>query len=376
MGIDDQVEIIQPLNIDHHDADMFIIRDSESQSPLLWCWIHHPDNSELHGKLLHYMLQLRHMYGKQQVYGIMTTLADWKICCLNDTLSFAESLDLAPSAETFPSVDGDELCVSRSIHLTDCNLGKWLILYLTKARNAYAKPVSLLSRKCMQVTRSRDTIVWASIDYDCVNIAMPSHTVSHLFNILRHLAGGSDGDVLLAITDSGNLCVLKLHHRDEDRDIELQHWVEIHKQPCFVAPFLRNRQALIMPLVFHVFSDGNGRRTIDFNLSTWCKEPSAVGVPCPALDYWSTQLQDKWDEMGLSIDKITIEAIDAFAQSGYAHVDLKWSHIGVLPIAENGIVTGLKPILIDLVRVKKCNSIEEAKANMDMFWVECKITIL
>lgn len=192
---------------------------------------------------------------------------------------------------------------------------------------------------------------------------MPSKSTT-AFNLLRSFHGGADGNVVLVVSESGSLCVLKLHFNDADRETELTRWESFYSKPCFVVPVQNKRQALVMPLVFHVTVDKNGGRNINFNLVEWTKEPMVDATTCPALDKWTTQLSRKWMDSGYSIEKVAVDAVKKFANTSFAHDDLKWQHVGVLPIVENGMVVRLDPVLIDLVRVKQFPTAEGAKAYM------------
>lgn len=390
IGIDECVEVDTDNAFCSNHHGIWLVRNVSTGLPLLVCLVTCPNdddddeanalhNLRIHGHLFDCMSQLRHMYGQNQVFGILTTLQEWRICCLKDTLSFAESLELYPSTTSMTITDNHpdsqrEYCTSRIISLNDIHLGKWIILYLMKAKNATFGEVSLLSgyKYCLQtcaIITNDSTTAWKQVHFETVKLKMPDARTK-VFNIVRYLPSGADGNVLLAISDKGVLCVLKVHYRDEDRNAELNNWKLINDQNCFRITITGGRQAMVMPLVFHVTStsSNNGSREINFNLVEWCKESFVTRVSISdshALDRWTEKLLKKWQELGWTIEQVAIEATTKLALAGYCHDDLKWNHIGVIPIIVNDEVHSFQPILIDLVRVSEGLTFQQAKSRMN-----------
>jgi hypothetical protein len=83
-----------------------------------------------------------------------------------------------------------------------------------------------------------------------------------------------------------------------------------------------------------------------------------------ALEPLANQLSGAVSQAGWTPRGALNTATQAMAVEGYAHMDLEWRHVGLLPhFADDGTITSLRPILIDLEVVSKDNPELAAKVN-------------
>jgi len=368
-GIDEEVRILQNGSLGRDSTDVYIVM-TNTGVPLMVCEVKCPiivngekilNNLKVQGQLYDYMVDLRNLYGQDTVFGVLTNLQDWRICCFEDTVDYATTTDIkidstrVDYSERIMDINSRSFCVSRLVALTENNLPKWLILYILKAKYSRYFVVPLLSEKRYLLTYTKDTYYWDKAPSgESISLRIPAKQTM-IFSILRYFRGGADGKVALAITKStpNHLCVLKEHYIDNDLTTELNNWKLFNEFNCYVKVLFSKRKMLVIPLVFHV-TERDGIKTINFNLSEWSKEEVTQVKPCIQLDRMTEKVTQCWNNMNITIEDIAIQAVMNIANHGYEHLDIKWNHVGLMPIIDDNDqcnVLSLKPVLIDLVRM-------------------------
>eukprot|EP01133_Synstelium_polycarpum_P015459 gene15459-18342_t len=261
-----------------HGAPIGVVEVKKPGSKIL-------DNLHTHGQILDYMLRLEHLYGQVNVFGIVTTYKDWRVCWLqgeSDTTAQAKSISNSfephsiesPSAEpTLPTkVLSRSLYGSGVISYTDNTLPRVIMSTILKMYYSPRRHVPLLSEQ------------GSRIDY----------------------RGGAHGRVWMCCTTSGNVFILKFaqpaseqtNKSEEEKNEENTSgkkmltneaavWKSIYKLPALVKQW-SSSWALMIPFV------------ISASETDWLDEGFKAKVK---------------------------ETIILFARSGYLHNDLHHRHV-------------------------------------------------
>lgn len=333
------------------------------------------DHPKVCGQIFDYMVQLRASYGRCEIFGIVTTLTEWRIFFFEDTKDHAKSnrcnndigAKMPPAQDLirmFPIggsfVTSRKICASPIVSIFDTNATLWIASALVKGFFAWHRPLPLLSKDRVYRTLSHDSFLWSSFplteEGNKVSLEMPPKSTKY-FHVLRQFSPSADGNVFLCITDSLQICVLKAHFVVEDCRNE-QSMLEILYGISSWIFKSGGVDYLVLPFVFHciesILDDGHVSVTFDFDLSHWCKENQNIELLSDDehLSVLRGRLIDAYISLGWNAVDVALMAIENVAARRCIHEDIDWRHVALLPnIQENGQI-GLEPILIDLVRVE------------------------
>jgi hypothetical protein len=333
-------------------------------------------------QIFDYMVQLRASYGQCELFGIVTTLKDWRIFWFPDTNPTAASTALpSPNPDSralaaqFPI--GEELVSSRTLIGSRVYLihEKYFCLViasvLLKCKHSNYRPLPLFSMERVYHTFTPDSYLWDTfkrkeIDGEIeISFLLPDFATKSM-KVLRHFHRGADGNVLLCINSSMRMCVLKFHHEDVSCLKELEVWQKVYERNVWLYTTISNRTALVLPFVFHCITrfheEGDGKIVgFNFDLLQWCKEGKYVVMDDSSslLGNLKSRLIDAYMRTQWSPKDVASIAIDNFADKGYCHLDLEWRHVALRPNADafdRDEIT-LTPILIDLVQVETLDTV-------------------
>jgi hypothetical protein len=319
------------------------------------------------------MMQIRASYGQCEIFGIITTLEEWRFVWFDDTDAAAQSDKcnfnsglVRPSTQElidrFPV--GASLSASRKLiaspvlGLVEPTLSRLIASALIKGFHAYSRALPLLSANRVYHTISRDTFLWGSPDQidNELSFEMPARN-SQYFYVLRQFHPGADGRVFLCVTNSVKLCVLKFHYVPQQCEYECRMWNVLYGVPVWMFKRSEDSQPLVLPFVFHCVEaqseDGKLSVSFDLHLSHWCKEAAFVETEEDRVDFarLSHTLKAAYDETKWTVVDVAKLAISKIASKKCIHEDIQWRHVSLLPIFNEKKGLRLEPILIDLVRM-------------------------
>lgn len=341
------------------------------------------DNDAVLGQMFDYLCRLRSSFGQCELIGMVTSLEEWRFCCVPDTEEFAISnTKIAPLVEDLSETYRMDISTSRSIlcseiyKYSDPLLAKRVASCILKALNSHNRPVPLLSESRTYVKVMGNRWEWAPCpSTDDINLAIPNK--SQDFIVLRNFYGGRDGHVKLAMTctASPHLAVLKEHYIPEVRENEEKMWATLFNVECFSVKMFKST-AMVIPFVFHcvpcadedVEDDDGISFKFDFDLARWGTENCAIPEETTVFDKWTEKLTNflAGTEPGsFSPKNVALRAIELVAARGYVHRDIAWRHVGILPVTtKEGEVSELRPVLIDLASVELADSAHTARSEM------------
>lgn len=332
------------------------------------------NDKKITGQLYNYMLKLKSFYGQRYVFGIVTTLDEWKIYWLPDTNDYAQEnilnhldIELYDNNE---DNENREVYSSRVYKHNEKDLSKLIITIIAKSYYSPKQPVSLLNEKRTYIMLKKDS--WRWIKYEKNDLTLLSNNmnlnISHGnatdFTVLRYFKGGVYSKIRLAISNKGNIVVLKEFLEDDSNlEQEKKCWKEINDVKTNIK-ILNKTKTIIMPLAFHAHIDNKKLNIyIPLDLKIWSVQEGAISDDLP--EFLENINQDLSEYNLPSLREIAEEAIDKCANSGWIHRDLEFRHIAVLPIIENNRLIYLDPIFIDFgIMEKSSNKIEAKKIMM------------
>ena len=340
-------------------------------------------NSNVSGQLYDYMLKEKYFYNQKYIFGILTSLDEWKICWLPNCDKYAKADFLIENdleedfSESDQELNVDDLKDERIIHSTkiykhtDKDLGKIILSVLVKCYNSPRNLVTLLSTTRAYIYLKQDTWQWIQYKQNIIdelsnniNLNIP-HGNTSKFTVLRYFNGGKYSKIRLVISDQGNIIVLK-EFLDENSEItaiqEEKCWHKINKVKKVCIKTVVNKPTLIMPLVFHAHVDIRHKKIfIPLDLKIWSVEDKALSDDLPEkLEIINQQLL----KFKINIREIAEDLIEKCAEEKYVHDDFEFRHMAVRPIIENDKVVKLDPVLIDFQYMTKVNTEEEARNIM------------
>ena len=393
-GLVKSVTLIKEIETGRQIPDIWVLLDSNGL-PICICEVKMPTKGILAdpvvlGQVFDYMVMLRAMYGLRDVFAIITTYTEWIIGCLPDTSERAASLNEKPHFSENSGIDdlnALEKCrtmnVSDIFRYSDVNLIPNLVSLLRKCLHARFSPVKLFSNqrkyyRLCETTKAKEDMTETIFEKFPSSLKaftlVPPTEKTKLFFILRQFHSGGDGEVVLACSAGGNLCVIKFNFDPDKALQEVELWKTLYNvNTVFVKNFGRDgRQAIVMPFAFH-FQEGNTSFDFDLQLQLWSKYPNTMDrdevVPLVEEEIGS----DSGLRLALnSLDKnkVASMAIQTIAGKGYKHEDVHWRHVAVVPVFNkdsNGTLNWddiLKPVLIDLSRVSKCEDTRSSEKQM------------
>ena len=316
-------------------------------------------NNQLRNQIANYMLTAKHCHGLRKPFGIITTYKEWKFCWLKDDPAVLDPTRSCPEI----------LCETRTFRYNEPSLVEALVSVIIEMSKSIIEPPTLFlgrgQRKGSLTKRidvrkygfvDRIDFKWSAIPSGLENLSfeLPTgHTKS--FYLLEDFHGGADGRVWLAMNSSGRLCVLKFS-KSANLMEEACAWKIAWNTADVRVVQLLDCNALIMPFAFHAYVKGS---SVFFRgLHKWKSE-----------DLSAESLMDS--DVDANFDKENVlyyynnprmvakEALEALASKGFAHGDLHWRHVALLPVYDKTkLLWRVKPILIDLTRLTACNEQE------------------
>ena len=201
--------------------------------------------------------------------------------------------------------------------------------------------------------------------YKYINFRIPNRETTD-FTVIRYFKGGKYSRIRLAISDEGNLVVLKEFLDDNDICYQEEKcWREINEVDDIYVNIIADRNTLVMPLVFHIHDDKLRKQIhIPIDLRKWSVEDKAIPGIIPE---YMEQINIELQKFYYNIEEISMIAIDKCARSGYIHKDLELRHIGLLPIFNknnDNIIDYMEPVFIDFGIMEKCDDYNKAKSEM------------
>ena len=338
------------------------------------------------GQLFDYMIKLKSFYNQKYVFGILTTLDEWKICWLADSDKCAESdVLLELGIEEDDTYELENIDYKRTVHSSktykydDKNLSTLILSVIIKSYESPKYPVNLLSLERTYVSLLPFTWRWERFDSvknlekikNSLTLKLPSEGTNE-FKVLRYFNGGKYSRIRLAVSNNGNLVILKEFLDDDEisdniHEQELKCWKKINGADDAYITELNKNKTLIIPLVFHIHvNDEEKKIYIPVDLKVWSVEDKAIPGELPTiLKDINKQLKKYVKKNPLNIKEITANAIKKCAKRKYVHNDLEFRHIAVRPIFDDeDTLIYLDPMFIDFGRMKKVDSSKEAKIEM------------
>ncbi len=376
--------------IQYFVADLSVIKSVEG-NVLGVCEVKRPDidslsNKEVITDIINYMQELHYTYHNKYVFGILTSYNKWKIFWLSNTDRIANAettteidqiIEQDLLNEESNNIDDNVVYCSQEYDYSDKNIAMVLISCLYKMSiGIYNNPVSFKNNK------SKFRLVSSKFEkYPQCKLLPDTHNITYKyptkkttnFYLMQDYHGGRDGYVWLAATCSENninIIVIKFskllsnekkyYTVDEINEVRLDsleneasNWENIWNIKPRVEKIL-DQPCIIMPFVFHckMIKD----KIFFMPPYKWVKEDDEIPFIFENKEINDNELfdMDKCDKYINDPILVAKEAIRNMLDMGYLHNDIKWSHVGLLPIKEdhNGDRLTLKPILIDLTDVE------------------------
>ena len=313
---------------------------------------------------------VRSFYGQTDLFIILSTLDEWRICWLPDCdkCAFSSSMQpitTEPSDENEGTIIGERLIHgSKIFHYTDTELIPVLISVFLKGYYGSHGSVSVMSYSRPFIHINSESWSWLRLP-SSFDITMPLRLgvptdVTSLF-IVRYFSAGGDGRTILAIDCKERiLCAVKLFFPIDSEispcSLERKLWKDIWNVDTIKCKLI-GQNALVMPLVFCARVKKNDMPTKIFSLklSEWLYNYIDIGdteTDRPAMEEIVNEVQYCYNKHQWTVDEAKKSATLAMRDAGYEHADMKTEHVALLPrLDEAGHISSLQPILIDLSRV-------------------------
>ena len=298
--------------------------------------------------------------GQKNVFGILTTLDEWKICWLpesNDAAISGELLDDFTENENEFEFDR-KINSSRIYKHNERNLATLILSVIVKSYYSPSFPVNLFSTKRHYIRLTSEHWLWTKYSNTElrnmnreISLDVP-HAGTSSFTIIKYFYSGTYSKVRLCISDKGNIAVIKnfIGVSEEIPNQELECWKKINKKRVYISAIC-NDYGLVMPLVFNIHVDNKNKRIyIPLNLNNWFFEDGAIPGDLP--DYLK-DINNVLTTLEYNIRDIIETAILKCSNAGYFHDDLELRHIAVYPNIDNVGNVSLEPVLIDFGNMKK-----------------------
>ncbi len=347
------------------------------------------------------MVNLRNFFGLKRVFGIISTYEEWRICWLSDSDDAARETSVESYVQHAREASSCDIADHRIVHASPIlrhdnpDLIRLLVHLMHKMHlSPYDTSPKLVKSGQRYPLFNEEAWDWTPLDSDFrLSYCMPNANTSH-FYLLQQYHGGADGLVWLAASYKGNLVVLKFGlvggSRRSMQDLlesEARYWTMLWGVRVRVVK-LFHRLALVMPFAFHAHlsapkavaaapqvAKGDrlaAQRFITFKgPNSWtailpdaevAKRAASAKQPDPdvvredneVMPLLANFLQQHPPE------SIARDAIGAMLRHDVMHADLRWRHVAILPF-RSGSQWMLKPILIDLTRVRRIHTSNKPK---------------
>ena len=251
--------------------------------------------------------------------------------------------------------------VSKMYSYNDPHLIRTLISLMHKMnRSEVLLPTELIHSDRSYISLHRTGWLWKQLPSEITKLSymMPKRNGTDNFVLLQEYHGGADGRVWLAMSNKGELVVIKLMTREGSashlaRKVknEITVWNKVWKVNTVRKAQLGGWSAILMPFVFHCHLNKDGITLNGPNRGNPLRhEVKEDQIPIEKLLAYPYS----YDEM----KSFAKEAIESMLDGGYEHNDMAWRHIALMPILSTNDSNfelapkwTLKPILIDLSHV-------------------------
>lgn len=363
-------------------------RKNDENDPELSPLLH----SKVIGQVFDYMMGIKSFYNQKFIFGIVTTLEEWKFLWLIDTDDYANELNISDnydvnfekfgegsqyscddlkfygsSSETSSDIRDikpdlsvkREVCSSVIYRHSDPDLTKIILSIIIKCYHSPRGPVQMFSRYRNYIKLTENNWIWTRYEKTELEMMAKDANLDILtnnfkyYNVIRYFNGGEYSKVRLAVSNEGNLVVLKEIIGDEDGALEkeMKCWHEVNNCRDVNIQIVNGVKTLVMPLVFNIRIDEDSKKIyipLDLNLMSNTKLPKS-------LENINKYLKQKQNE--LNIENIANEAIENCEKARWEHNDIMLRHIAVLPYFEyddnDDVILNLYPVLIDFESVTR-----------------------
>lgn len=325
------------------------------------------DNYKVLGQLYDYMGRLRSFFGQIEIFGICTSLQEWKVCWFPDTSSASVSSTQKAMFASTSSHDLSQRILHTSPMMDLCSkqLPMTILSVLLKSLNSKYERVDLFSESRSYIELSSNTWNWKKITSFTPSFSLHyPHMLATHFYVVRFFHEGRDGRVKLVFTQGRNssLAIIKQFFSSSDYDTERLLWKEIYDISVI---FNESNKSIVLPFCFHVIEDKDGSMQFNFDLTFWTRESPATPGDANLLIEEQHQYLSNLDPTNFDCAGIAQQAVEYLTSQGFVHDDLEWRHVAVMPIFENGRIIDLKPILLDLTSARKVEDRTAAENYMN-----------
>jgi len=321
------------------------------------------DKPAVCGQLFDYLVAARSFAGSRAI-GVITDVRDWKVCWLPSEYRLAATTTLESVLSTEDSdfqADSRVLQAKEKMKLHDSQLPKLLASVLIKSYRAPVQRLRLLSEIRRFIAYGAEQWTWGSLNKTRlrkkVSIQAPTDFIDQCFAISLFSAGVKRA--FPAIDDAtGKIYVVKIVYpppetpeTPENINSEVDCWRTIWGVNVPVGR-LDSGAAMQLPLVYTCYTE-----PVSFRLSTprlLFPSLSRANASIVTIESDDEALFDDIDAEyiaaleGWTPQEALRKAVDHMASLGYLHPDIEWRHVGMLPVFNDGKISSLRPILIDM----------------------------
>lgn len=365
-------------------SDFYVIFLTETGRPLLVVSVKSPRvkdvllNDKVLGQICDYMIDVASFYGQHDVFGITTTVTDWKVHWFEHSDKCAAANDFM--ADESELLAGPPPTVHRALRSTriyqhhDPDLIHLLLSVLGKSYTSGYHSVPLIDPHRLYVRLTADGWSWRRMAVNNtiiqaltidLNISLQNTTK---FTVLRHFVRSREQLVWLAIaSESANIVVIKQYEIADSvagiPEREAAVWREVNQCKNVFTSQVRGLQALITPLVFTASIDAQRRVSFASDLARWCCQDGGLPGALPeCLEELNQQIRSAfaaWPDARV----VAYQALQKLANKRIVHTDIEWRHVALLPVFSNGVVVRLEPVTIDFAEY---HVVDSAAAAMEI----------
>lgn len=174
-------------------------------------------NENVLEQLYEYMSKQHSFCGQKHVFGILTTLDEWKICWLPESNDAAISNVLIDD-NIDNNIDFEfnrEIISSKTFNHTTKNLARIILSVIVKSYYSPCFPINIFSTKRHYIKLTTQHWLWTKYkDYKLeimnnnLNFNIPHHNTSS-FVVLKYFYSGTHSRVRLCISESGSIVIIK-----------------------------------------------------------------------------------------------------------------------------------------------------------------------
>ena len=419
LGLNEDVKLLQHMEVLRLNPDIWLLCTGSDKTPFLVLGIKIPDQDILQhahvlAQLAQYMNILKHYHGIKHVFGVLSTLAEWRVCWLPecDQLAVASQLCMtetnatlsATTTSTTGTTDSTSTTASTPIATTtittattttatvlhgtavlqgnDPSIHRIIASVIQKAlytaKHSSTQLPPLIQRTALKVDQK--SIAWAQLSKKVAEFTLDRPSVwstSSSFYLLRDLHHGAQGRVWLAATCTRRSSIVVLKLVEATETTQKRSRLEEEEQQVLT---LRDEQSMWVKMGFYAYC-----LTLDYN-DAFCMP---YGITCiKRLDgtlAWDTTV---WSGITpqlaaeyISIVENTLKqvtplealssAVDRSITKEVWHQDIEYRHIALLLIVTPGYIWGdygmeVVPAFIDYGKACRITGSNREWAAVDM----------